>query len=239
MHPLKEFEKFNVTDTIVFFGSARIKRPSETLSRIKKIKAHRAVSPAEEKTFNNQLLLSQYYTEASQLAYRLTKWSKALPKHSKRFLICTGGGPGIMEAGNRGASLAKGLSIGLNISLPFEQTPNHYITPELCFDFNYFFMRKYWLMHLAKALVIFPGGFGTLDEVFELLTLIQTGKFDRPVPLVIYGTEFWDKIIDFNALADWGTIDKSDLDYVHFSDSVEGSFNFLTETLTELHLKTH
>lgn len=180
--------------------------------------------------------LGEYYKQAVQLSYRLTKWSKSLPKGSRQFMVTSGGGPGIMEAANKGAYLARGKSVGLNIALPFEQNPNTYITHSLSFDFNYFFMRKYWFTYLAKALIIFPGGFGTIDELFELLTLKQTHKLEKPMPIVIYGSEYWKKLIRFETFIEWNMIDESDLEYVYFSDTVDDAFDYLTKNLVKLYL---
>jgi uncharacterized protein (TIGR00730 family) len=186
--------------------------------------------------FERQKKLHLYYREAARLAYRLTRWSKSLSKKSRRFIICSGGGPGIMEAANRGASLARGISIGLNITLPFEQGANQYITPELSFNFHYFFMRKYWFMTLAKALVVFPGGFGTMDELFEVLTLVQTEKVSRKVPIVIYGKEYWDDIIRFDNFKKWGLISPEDMDLFRIVDSVDEAEEFLISQLNDLYL---
>jgi len=233
-HPLQVFKKQNVHDTIVFFGSARAKSPRE-LRKILRSDGHNGLSDLR---VDNLKKLTDYYRQATQLSYRLTKWSKSLKKGSKQFLIASGGGPGIMEAANRGAFLARGKSIGLNIALPFEQSPNPYITHALSFDFNYFFMRKYWFTYLAKALIIFPGGFGTIDELFELLTLKQTHKLMKPLPIIIYGKEYWQSLLNFQTFVDWSMIDEKDLDYVHFSDSVEDSYEYMVHHLTELYLKT-
>jgi uncharacterized protein (TIGR00730 family) len=181
-------------------------------------------------------LRMRYYKDAVRLSYRLTRWSKSLPADSRRFLICSGGGPGIMEAANRGAAHARGLSVGMNISLPFEQEPNPYITQNLNFDFHYFFMRKFWLTNMAKALVAFPGGFGTMDELFEILTLVQTRKVEKRLPIVVYGSEYWNNVVNWKAFADWGMIAADDLKYVHFSDDPDDAFKYLTEHLTELYL---
>jgi len=197
----------------------------------------RDLSEPEKKRLRNMQKLGTYYVEATQLAYRMTEWSKNLPKGSPRFLIASGGGPGIMEAANRGAYLARGTSLGLNIALPFEQSPNRYITHSLSFDFNYFFMRKYWFTYLAKALVVFPGGFGTADEIFELLTLKQTHKLNKPMPIVIYGKEYWNSLINFDAFVEWGMIDESDLEFVFFADSVDEAFNYLTQYLNSLYME--
>ena len=224
-------------DTVVFFGSARAMSKAEVRRKHKGIDVAQ-LSPREKKKYDREKLMAEYYQQAAKLAYRLTKWSKNLPvKKSKRFIICSGGGPGIMEAANKGASLAKGISVGLNIALPFEQQPNPYITSSLSIDFHYFFMRKYWFMYLAKALVVFPGGFGTCDELFETLTLVQTRKVTKPIPIVLYGSRFWNDILDFEALAEWGTIDVADIDLMHFSDSVDDAYDYLTTELEEKYLE--
>ena len=229
-HPLKVFKKGNVEDTIVFFGSARAKRAVFLKNQTKKVV--QKIPGA-----NKDKQLSESYQAATKLAYRLTNWSKALPKGSKRFIICTGGGPGIMEAANRGAYLARGRSVGLNIEIPFEQDPNQYISRDLCFDFNYFFMRKYWFTYLAKALVVFPGGFGTCDELFEILTLVQTKKIKKPVPIVLYDKKFWNKLINFDLLVQWGTISKADLKYIYFAEDTDQAFEHITRNLSQLYLQ--
>lgn len=179
------------------------------------------------------LVLSRYYEDARELARRLTEWSKALEADGRRFVVCTGGGPGIMEAANRGASEAKGLNVGLNISLPHEQDPNPYITRHLSFDFHYFFMRKFWFVYLAKAVIIFPGGLGTLDEFFEVLTLDQTGKLSKPIKTVLFGTDYWDKVIDLDAMMEFGTVGPRDLDELVRTNSVDEAFDIITRELTE------
>ncbi|MCB1145519.1 MAG: LOG family protein [Leptospiraceae bacterium] len=234
LQPATEFRNYEVKNTIVFFGSARIRSPAET-KRILREAKNKPLTRLEKKQHENLKKTARYYRECKQLAFRMTRWSKSLPKGYAKFLVTTGGGPGIMEAANRGASLAKGLSIGLNIKLPHEQQPNQWITPHLSLDFNYFFMRKYWLMHPARALVIFPGGFGTMDELFELFTLRQTGKMDKPVPIVIYGTQYWKELLRFEVFTEWGMINEEDLDMMHFSDDVEDAYQFLTESLSKLH----
>jgi len=179
------------------------------------------------------LAMSRYYEDARSLAGKLTEWSKGLEGSSRRFLVCTGGGPGIMEAANRGASEAGGINIGFNISLPLEQHDNPYITRELNFEFHYFFMRKFWFIYLAKALVAFPGGFGTLDELFESLTLIQTRKLNKPLPIVLFGTEFWDDVLNLEALVKYGTISAGDLDLFLKTDSLDEAFRYIVDHLTE------
>ncbi len=189
--PLHRFRTANIHDTIVFFGSSELSSDGP---------------------------LGHYYREAWELARLLTVWSQSLPSHAHRYVVCTGGGGGIMEAANRGASEAGGRSIGLNISLPHEQRPNDYITPELSFEFHYFFMRKLWFAHLASALVVFPGGFGTLDELTEILTLAQTRKLERPIAVIVYGTSYWREILNFEALVRYGMIDRQDLQLFHYAD---------------------
>jgi uncharacterized protein (TIGR00730 family) len=191
LSPMHAFRREHVRDTIVFFGSARLAPESP---------------------------LGHFYDAARELARLVTHWSKNLPSHAHRYVVCTGGGDGIMEAANRGASEAGGRTIGLNIGLPHEQRPNPYITRELMFEFHYFFMRKFWFAHLARALVVFPGGFGTLDELTEILTLVQTRKLDRPIPVVLYGSSYWNEIINFDALARHGMINREDLALFKFAD---------------------
>ncbi|MGA7909083.1 MAG: TIGR00730 family Rossman fold protein, partial [Candidatus Sulfotelmatobacter sp.] len=177
-----------------------------------------------------------YYEDARRLAFMLTEWSIKIPARRHRFVVTTGGGPGIMEAANLGAHEAGGKTIGLNINLPFEQNPNPYITRSLNFEFHYFFMRKFWFAYLAKGLVIFPGGFGTMDELFEILTLAQTEKLAKKILVVIYGSEYWNRIINFQAFVDAGTVSPEDLDLIKFVDSPEDAFEYLREGLTKYHL---
>lgn len=247
LEPKQRFRKQNIKDTIVFFGSARTRSPEEAKKYLEEIK-ERYIS-ADNKQENGELqqelqfakkqvFLSRYYNDAVQLAKRLTAWSKSLNSNS-RFIVCSGGGFGMMEAANKGAREAGGKTIGLNISLPMEQYPNQYISPELNFEFHYFFMRKFWFVYLAKGLVIFPGGFGTLDELFEVLTLIQTKKLEKCLPIVIYGTEYWKKIINLNAMVEYGTISKKDLDLFRFCDTVDDAYNYLTGELTKLYCKNN
>jgi hypothetical protein len=181
--------------------------------------------------------MAKYYEHARELAFLFTKWTQTIQSKRHRFVVTSGGGPGIMEAANRGAFEAGGKTIGLNIRLPFEQMPNPYITPALNFEFHYFFMRKYWFAYLAKALVVFPGGFGTLDELFELLTLAQTGKLAKKIIVVIYGREYWNRVINFRALADWGAISPKDMDLFHFADTPEEAFEILRDNLERYHLE--
>ena len=224
--PFRIFRKMKIKDTLVFFGSARIPSPEEA-TRLRELNREN----------NNKLLsLASYYNDARELAFRLTKWSKGLRNSKHRFIVTSGGGGGIMEAASRGATEANGYAIGLNISLPYEPGGNPYVTEKLDLEFHYFFMRKFWFLYLAKAMIIFPGGFGTLDELMELLTLIQTRKIKKKLPVVIYGQEYWEKIINIDMLADFGTISKKDLNLVHFSNSVDEAFEYLTTELTKTHL---
>lgn len=232
LEPEDRFERHNVSDTIVFFGSARIRSREVAEEALDSAKKHGGDVERAEQT----LLMSRYYEEARELSRRLTEWSKDLTGRPKRFVICTGGGPGIMEAANRGAAEAKGHNIGLNISLPFEQHENPYISHELSFDFHYFFMRKFWFSYLAKAMIVFPGGYGTLDEFFELMTLVSTRKMGKAMPVVLYGSEYWKEILNLDAMVKFGTISPSDLELFHCSDSVEDAYDYLTKMLSEHHL---
>ncbi len=220
LEPEKRFEEMSIFHTIVFFGSARIK-------------------PGQRHD-NKKFPASKYYWAAEEFAYRLAKWSKELEKKGDGFYIMTGGGPGIMEAANKGAAKAGANTIGLNISLPFEQNPNKYITPELKFEFHYFFMRKLWFLYHAKALVVFPGGFGTLDELFETLTLLQTRKIEKgDVPILLYDRDFWEDIINFQKLADCNLISPEDLNLFHFFSDPDEGLNFLKPRLEKLMNKVH
>jgi hypothetical protein len=207
--PLAHFEEERIQDTIVFFGSARLTEDGE---------------------------LGHYYREAQELARLVTQWSRSLNDTTERFVVCSGGGPGIMEAANRGASEAGGKTIGLNIGLPFEQRPNPFITPELSFEFHYFFMRKFWFAYLAKALVVFPGGFGTLDELNEILTLAQTKKLENKIVIVLYGSKFWKEVINWEALVRHGVISASDLDLFQFADDPASALKILKDNLTRYYL---
>ncbi len=244
LEPKHRFEKNKIYDTIVFFGSARTKSPEEAkkaLETVQKRIAQVAGEPdsalREELDYaKRQLFLANYYDDAVELARRLTEWSKSLDS-VYRFVVCSGGGPGMMEAANKGAIDAKGMSVGLNISLPMEQGSNPYISPELNFEFHYFFMRKFWFVYLAKGLVIFPGGFGTLDELFEVLTLIQTEKVKKKLPIVVYGSEYWNEIINIDNMVKYGVISKADRDLIKFCDSVDEAFDYLKGELTMIYLE--
>lgn len=240
--PKSRFRKYNILDTVVFFGSARIMPRKEALNNLrelkKKTKPNSKTYQAKLKAAEKQIEMSRYYEEAVELAKRLSEWSMQLPKEEgKRFIVCSGGGPGIMEAANKGARLAKGHSIGLNISLPFEQTVNNYVEPELAFEFHYFFMRKFWLVYMAKALIAFPGGFGTFDELMEVLTLIQTKKIKKEMKVIVYGKEFWERIINFDLLIEDGVISKEDMNLFDFCDTVDEAFNKITGHFKKFYLK--
>jgi uncharacterized protein (TIGR00730 family) len=239
--PLSRFRREQIQDTVVFFGSARIHSRDNASTRLIEARENgRNVSAAEQlkdmKRAEAAVDMARYYEDARRLARLLTEWSTKIPAKRHRFVVTTGGGPGIMEAANLGAHEAGGKTIGLNINLPFEQNPNSYITPSLNFEFHYFFMRKFWFAYLAKGLVIFPGGFGTLDELFEILTLAQTEKLAKKIVVVIYGSSYWKKIINFDAMVDAGVISAPDLDLFKMSDSPEESFEFLRDGLTKYHL---
>jgi uncharacterized protein (TIGR00730 family) len=210
LEPLDHFRREQIRDTIVFFGSARITEDGP---------------------------MANYYRDARELARRLTEWSDSVTHSTSRFVVCSGGGPGIMEAANRGGSDAKGKTVGLNIGLPFEQLPNQYITPELSFEFHYFFMRKFWFAYLAKAMIVFPGGYGSLDELMEILTLVQTKKLNKKIIIVLYGSKFWKEVINFEALVRHGTISPDDLNLFEFADDVDTAQRILQEGLIKHHLQ--
>jgi uncharacterized protein (TIGR00730 family) len=239
--PLSRFRREQIQDTVVFFGSARFQGRDAAKKRLTAVEGNDANASAAQqeqdlKRAQASVNMARYYEDARRLAFLLTKWSIQIPARRRRFVVTTGGGPGIMEAANLGAHEAGGKSIGLNINLPFEQNPNSYITPALNFEFHYFFMRKFWFAYLAKALVIFPGGFGTIDELFEILTLAQTDKLAKKILVVIYGSEYWHRIMNFQAFVDAGTISPDDLNLFKFVDTPEDAFNFLRDGLTEYHL---
>ena len=242
LEPQQRFSDQSVRDTVVFFGSARILPEDKARRRLKDVgrkfdRAKRKTAPLkrELELAENGLVMARYYEEAQELARLITAWSEGLPD-GRRFVVCSGGGPGIMEAANRGAALAGGPSVGLNISLPFEQHANPYITEALNFEFHYFFMRKLWFVYLAKAMAVFPGGFGTFDELMELLTLLQTHKVSKPMPMVIYGTDYWREVLNFDALARWGMVSDRDLDLFRFVDTPQEAFDYLQTELTRLYL---
>jgi uncharacterized protein (TIGR00730 family) len=243
MEPLTRFRREKIQDTVVFFGSARfadLEQAQSGLQVLEKPGSAQLAPPEEQekvKRARAAVDMAHYYEDARKLAHLLTDWTKTLPGKRHRFVVTTGGGPGIMEAANRGAQEAGGKTIGLNISLPFEQMPNPYITPELNFEFHYFFMRKLWFAYLAKALVVFPGGFGTLDELFEILTLAQTEKLAKKITVLIYGEQYWRKVLNLEALADAGAISPKDVNLFQYVDTPEDAFERLKESLTRDHLQ--
>jgi uncharacterized protein (TIGR00730 family) len=238
--PLSRFRREQIQDTVVFFGSARFHSRARAQSDLSELDiSHRTLDEdvkSDHKRASAAVDMARYYEDARRLAFLLSEWSIQIPPRRRRFVVTTGGGPGIMEAANLGAQDAGAKTIGLNIHLPFEQDPNPYITPSLNFEFHYFFMRKFWFAYLAKALVIFPGGFGTLDELFEILTLAQTQKLAKKILVVIYGSEYWNRLINFQAMVDAGTISAGDLDLFKMVDSPEEGFEFLRQGLTKHHL---
>ena len=241
IEPLARFRREQIQDTVVFFGSARIQNQERARQKLAQAQCNDAKLAGAElaaavKRAQASVDMARYYEDARRLAYMLTEWSIQIPAKRRRFVVTTGGGPGIMEAANLGAEEAGGKTIGLNINLPFEQNPNPHITPALNFEFHYFFMRKFWFAYLAKALVIFPGGFGTLDELFEIMTLAQTEKLAKKIFVVIYGSEYWNKIFNFQAMADAGVISPHDLDLFKMVDSPDEGFEYLKENLTTFHL---
>src|SRR6266481_3660371 len=222
LEPLRRFKQQKIQDTVVFFGSARVDSRERAERALQTLRA-RGVRNADEhyqrelKKSRKALEWARYYEEARELARLLTAWSLSLQSEHHRFVVTSGGGPGIMEAANRGAREAGGKTIGLNIRLPFEQGANPYITQGLHFEFHYFFMRKFWFAYLAKSLVIFPGGFGTMDELFELLTLAQTDKLSKKIGVILYGREYWDRVLDFKPMVEWGAIAEADLSLLQYA----------------------
>jgi TIGR00730 family protein len=255
--PLGRFRRERIQDTVVFFGSARFANLTSAQNQLQLLEKPGAANPAPAheqpatlggalegrenslklKRARAAVEMARYYEDARRLAFLLTKWSMKLHSKRHRFVVTSGGGPGIMEAANLGASEAGGKTIGLNIRLPFEQFPNRYITPELNFEFHYFFMRKYWFAYLSKALVIFPGGFGTLDELFEILTLAQTEKLAKKILVLIYGKEYWSRVLNLDALVDAGTIAAEDKELFCYVDTPEEGFEILKDGLTKYHLQ--
>lgn len=244
IEPADRLRKNRVWSTVVFFGSARtkpLKEAQKDLDRIKKEiqKKSRKTKKIKEKLAQAEqiLYMSRYYNDAASLSEKLTNWFQTDKIRKHNFYVCSGGGPGIMEAANLGAKKAKGKSIGLNISLPMEQDPNPFQTREISFDFHYFFIRKFWFFYLSKAMVVFPGGFGTCDELFELLTLIQTQKTKKYMPLILFGKEYWEELINFEAFVKWGMIAKEDLKLFKIIDTVDEAFQYLTEELQKHYIK--
>jgi uncharacterized protein (TIGR00730 family) len=242
IEPATRLRRHRVRDTIVFFGSARSVSPEQAAAELELVRegskrGDEITREAQAKLAHAEqsVKLARYYNDAMELARRVTEWSKGLTGNH-HFIVCSGGSRGMMEAANRGASMARGHTIGLNIQLPLEQEVNPYVSRELVFNFHYFFMRKFWFVYPAKALVVFPGGFGTMDELFEVLTLIQTKKPSKTMPVILFGTEFWDEILNFDALVRWGVVSPQDLGIFHKTDSVDDAFEYLTSRLEKLYL---
>src|SRR5215467_10834846 len=234
--PLARFRHEQIQDTVVFFGSARFIDLAAANKAVEELGA--SGDEVARKKAHADLTMARYYEDARRMAFLLSQWASQIPARRRRFVVTTGGGPGIMEAANRGAREAGAKTVGLNIRLPFEQYPNPYITPSLNFEFHYFFMRKFWFAYLAKALVIFPGGFGTLDELFEILTLAQTQKLAKKILVVIYGSEYWSKVLNLEVMADAGAISPEDLDLFQMVDTPEDAFRVMRDGLTKYHLTT-
>jgi uncharacterized protein (TIGR00730 family) len=241
IEPASRLRRHRIRDTIVFFGSARSIAPDAAAIALEAVRKeagegeltpdmHAKVAHAEQ-----SVKLARYYHDAMELARRMTEWSKNLTSHH-HFIVCSGGSRGMMEAANRGASMARGQTIGLNIELPMEQEVNEFVSRELIFNFHYFFMRKFWFVYPAKALVVFPGGFGTMDELFEVLTLIQTKMPNKKMPVILFGSEFWDEVIHFDALVRWGVVSPKDLEIFYKTDSVDDAFEYLTKKLEKLYV---
>jgi uncharacterized protein (TIGR00730 family) len=240
LDPLVRFRREEVGDTIVMFGSARIVGRDRALAHLRRLKNLRGKPTPKRRIALRDaraaVSMSRYYEEARELARRITTWSLTLGEHPRRFVICSGGGPGIMEAANRGAVEAGGKTVGLSIELPHEQWPNRYISAGLNFQFHYFFMRKLWFAQLAKALIVFPGGFGTMDELLEMLTLMQTGKLQRRILILIYGRRYWNRVIDWREMVNWGTINRREYNLLQFADSVDEAFDRIRSGLEEFHM---
>jgi uncharacterized protein (TIGR00730 family) len=241
LDPLNRLRNANVADTIVMFGSARIQPRDKALTQLKRIQ--KEARGRRNGHWRTKLIaarsivdMSRYYEEARALSQRITSWAMTLGSNPKRFLICSGGGPGIMEAANRGAAEAGGYSVGLSIQLPHEQRPNPYISPELNFCFHYFFMRKLWFAQMAKALIVFPGGFGTMDELWEVLTLLQTGKIDSHHLILIYGRKYWDKVINWRHMVSSGTVSEREYKMLQFADTVDEAFDLVRRKMETHHL---
>src|ERR1700722_2876092 len=246
LQPLMQLKKENIGDTIVMFGSARIESRETALARYTRLKkrntaklgakagsAHRlALSSAK-----SALEMSRYYEEARELSHKITSWASSLGPKPRRFVICSGGGPGIMEAANRGAYEAGGKSIGLSIELPHEQFSNENISPELSLNFHYFFMRKLWFAQIAKALIVFPGGFGTMDELWEMMTLLQTGKMPKHTIILIYGRRYWEQVLNFRAMVRWGMINPEEYKLIQFADTVGEAFEKIRTDMEKYHME--
>jgi uncharacterized protein (TIGR00730 family) len=245
IHPLTQLKSEGIGDTVVMFGSARIESHETALARYHRLKNVRTGQFSAPRLRQHRLALrqcksalemSRYYEEARQLSHRLTTWALSLGPRPRRFVVCSGGGPGIMEAANRGAYEAGGKSIGLSIELPHEQFANPYISPELSFNFHYFFMRKLWFAQTAKALIVFPGGFGTMDELWEMMTLSQTGKMAKNTLILIYGRKYWNDVLNLKAMVRWGMINQNEYELLHYADTVDEAFELIRAGLEKYHM---
>jgi uncharacterized protein (TIGR00730 family) len=246
MQPLMQLKKENIGDTIVIFGSARIESRETALARLTRLKnkkiSKKGVNSVgkyklELRNAKSALEMSRYYEEARELSHKITSWASSLGPKPRRFVICSGGGPGIMEAANRGAYEAGGKSIGLSIELPHEQFSNAYISPELSLNFHYFFMRKLWFAQIAKALIVFPGGFGTMDELWEMMTLLQTGKLSKNNMILIYGRRYWEQVLNFRAMVRWGMINPEEYKLIQFADTVDEAFDKIRTGMEKYHME--
>jgi uncharacterized protein (TIGR00730 family) len=246
LHPLVQLKKEGIADTIVMFGSARIGPRDVMQAKVTRLKNVKTARLSKEKRAQHRVALrqaksalemSRYYEEARQLSHKITSWASSLGPRPRRFVVCSGGGPGIMEAANRGAYEAGGKSIGLSIELPHEQYSNPYISPELSLNFHYFFMRKLWFAQIAKALIVFPGGFGTMDELWEMMTLLQTGKLPKQNLILIYGRKYWNEVLNLRAMERWGMINPDEYKLLQFADTVDEAFEVVRATLEKYHME--
>ena len=246
LHPLVQLKKEGIADTIVMFGSARIGPRDVTQAKVTRLKKVKLGRLSGEKLAQHRMALrqaksalemSRYYEEARELSHKITSWASSLGPRPRRFVVCSGGGPGIMEAANRGAHEAGGKSIGLSIELPHEQYANPYISPELSLNFHYFFMRKLWFAQIAKALIVFPGGFGTMDELWEMMTLLQTGKLPKHNLILIYGRKYWQEVLNLKAMERWGMINLDEFKLLQFADTVDEAFEVVRSTLERYHME--
>jgi len=246
LHPLAQLKKEGISDTIVMFGSARIESYETASARYNRLKNMKTSRMSKESLKHHHVALreaksalemSRYYEEARQLSHKLTTWALSLGPRPRRFVVCSGGGPGIMEAANRGAFEAGGKSVGLSIELPHEQFANPYISPELSFNFHYFFMRKLWFAQIAKALIVFPGGFGTMDELWEMMTLSQTGKMPKHTLILIYGRKYWNDVLNLKGMVRWGTNNQEEYDLLQYADNVDEAFEVIRSGLEKYHME--
>ncbi|MGA2810301.1 MAG: TIGR00730 family Rossman fold protein [Candidatus Acidiferrum sp.] len=246
LQPMVQLKKENIGDTIVMFGSARIESRETALARLSRLKKTKVAKLANAERTKHRMVLkdaksalemSRYYEEARELSHKITAWASSLGAKPRRFVICSGGGPGIMEAANRGAYEAGGKSLGLSIELPHEQFSNAYISPELSLNFHYFFMRKLWFAQIAKALIVFPGGFGTMDELWEMMTLLQTGKLSKNNMILIYGRRYWEQVLNFRAMVRWGMINPEEYKLIQFADTVDEAFEKIRTDMEKYHME--